>query len=150
MTIDKVLVSKGEESTIPMVKYSGSPSQLQNYNALQDGPVASTLFRHNQVNIDGASRGNPKRSSYDFCIRSSTYDFIFAQSDTIPNTTNTEAETIAIRKAIAYGVAEGHTRCIIKTNSLLPYKILEAEWETPWQIHIIIEDIKEFINHRDT
>lgn len=74
----------------------------------------------------------------------------FAQSDIIPDTTNTEVEAIAIREAIAYGVAEGYARCIIETDYLLLKKILEGEWETPWQINTIIEDTKEFMNYCDT
>ncbi|KAK6793920.1 hypothetical protein RDI58_007373 [Solanum bulbocastanum] len=68
----------------------------------------------------------------------------------IHDTTNTEAEAIAIREAIAYGIAEGYARCIIERDSLLLKKILEGEWKTPWQINTIIEDIKEFMNYCDT
>lgn len=93
--------------------------------------MASTSYWHNKVQHDGAGWGNPRRSSYDFCIKSSTSDFISAQSDIIPDTTNTEAYGIAIREAIAYVVVEGYTRCIIETKSLLLKKILKGERETP-------------------
>ena len=36
----------------------------------------------------------------------------------MPDTTNTEAESIAIWEAISFGVAEGYIRCIIETISI--------------------------------
>ncbi|XP_060182980.1 uncharacterized protein LOC132612928 [Lycium barbarum] len=45
-----------------------------------------------KCNTDGASRGNPGRSSYGFCIRDSRGDLVYAQAKDIGIKENTEAE----------------------------------------------------------
>ncbi|XP_060170694.1 uncharacterized protein LOC132601635 [Lycium barbarum] len=56
------------------------------------------------VNTDGASRGNPGRSSWGFCVRDEMGNLIQAQAQEMVNplSTNTEAEAMAILQALRY------------------------------------------------
>lgn len=104
-------------------------------------PPTGTIKR----NSDGASRGNPGKSSYGFCLRNHTGDLVFPQAEVIPDTTDTEAEVVSIRDALAYCVAEGVTNCILDIDSLLMKKALEGKWATPWHISTIIDDARELM-----
>ncbi|XP_060186235.1 uncharacterized protein LOC132615631 [Lycium barbarum] len=57
-----------------------------------------------KVNTDGTSRGSPGRSSWAFCVRDERGDVIQAQSREIEDlqSTNTEAEALAILQALGY------------------------------------------------
>ncbi|XP_060177861.1 uncharacterized protein LOC132607800 [Lycium barbarum] len=57
-----------------------------------------------KVNTDGASRGNLGRSSWAFCVRDERGDVIQAQAreKEDPQSTNTEAEALAILQALRY------------------------------------------------
>ncbi|XP_060210427.1 uncharacterized protein LOC132637337 [Lycium barbarum] len=57
-----------------------------------------------KVNTDGPSRGNPGRSSWAFCVRDERGDVIQAQAREIEDlqSTNTEAEALAILQALRY------------------------------------------------
>jgi len=48
---------------------------------------------------DGASRGNPRQSSYAFCLRNDKRDMIYAEAATIQSSTSTEAKAKAILEA---------------------------------------------------
>ncbi|KAH0776334.1 hypothetical protein KY290_007745 [Solanum tuberosum] len=61
-------------------------------------PVAQRL----KFNTDGASRGNPGMSSFGFCIRDGRGDLRYAKAKGIGIITNTEAEALAIYKALEY------------------------------------------------
>ncbi|KAK6786457.1 hypothetical protein RDI58_014982 [Solanum bulbocastanum] len=80
------------------------------------------------------------KSSYAYCLRDREGNLIFAQADEIPETTNVEAETVAIKEAIYHCTTRGFPRVTIKTDSLLLKNILEGNWEIPWNIRIIMED----------
>lgn len=70
-----------------------------------------------KCNTDCASRGNPGRSTYGFCIRNSTGNLIYAQGEEIREGTNLEAEAIAIREALAHCVTEGIRQvCLEQTH----------------------------------
>ncbi|KAK6796360.1 hypothetical protein RDI58_004061 [Solanum bulbocastanum] len=60
-----------------------------------------------KCNTYGASRGNPGRSTYGFCLRNSKGDLVYAQGEEIQEGTNLEAEAIAIREALAHCATEG-------------------------------------------
>lgn len=77
-----------------------------------------------KCNTDGASRGNPGRSTYSFCLRDSIGDLIYAQGEEIQEGTNVEAEAIAIREALAHCVVEGIELLLLETDSLLLHKVL--------------------------
>ncbi|XP_059295500.1 uncharacterized protein LOC132048832 [Lycium ferocissimum] len=70
---------------------------------------------HIKINTDGASRGNPRPSSYGFCCRNHNGDIIYAQAAQIADTTN-----------------------MLK-------RILEGSSSTLWHLITIIEDIQMFI-----
>lgn len=53
-----------------------------------------------KCNTDGASKGNPGRSAYGFCLRNENGDLVYAQGEAIHKTTNIDAKAIAIREAI--------------------------------------------------
>ncbi|XP_060195442.1 uncharacterized protein LOC132624727 [Lycium barbarum] len=53
-------------------------------------------------NTDGASRGNPERSAYDFCLRDAEGNLIYAQTEEIGYATNVEAEIVALLEALKY------------------------------------------------
>nr|XP_016455996.1 PREDICTED: uncharacterized protein LOC107780002 [Nicotiana tabacum] len=57
-----------------------------------------------KVNTDGASRGNPERSSVGYVLRDEEGDVIFTLGREIPQTTNNEVETIVILEAMRYCV----------------------------------------------
>ncbi|KAK4718298.1 hypothetical protein R3W88_016636 [Solanum pinnatisectum] len=70
-----------------------------------------------KCNTDGVSKGNPGRSSYDFCLRNHRGDLIYAQGEEILETTNITAETIA------NCVTMGLSMISMKTDSLVLVKI---------------------------
>nr|XP_016458897.1 PREDICTED: uncharacterized protein LOC107782527 [Nicotiana tabacum] len=53
-----------------------------------------------KVNMDGACRGNPGRSSISFCIRDEAGDLIYAEGREISEGTNNESEAVAIMEAL--------------------------------------------------
>lgn len=57
------------------------------------------------MNTDGASRENPERSSYGFCVRDSHGDLIYAEADYIGESTNMIVEAITVKEDLTYGVS---------------------------------------------
>lgn len=76
-----------------------------------------------KYNTDGASRGNPCISSYACCLRNEQGDLIYAQGAIIADTTNVEAETIAILKEATHCSHSGYNKVVIQTGSLFVQKI---------------------------
>lgn len=95
-----------------------------------------------KCNTDGASRGNPGRSTYGFVLRNSTGELIYAQGEEIEEGSNLQAEAIAIREALAHCATEGVTKVCLQTDSLVLLKILTKVWEVPWNIAVIVDDIR--------
>ncbi|KAH0746058.1 hypothetical protein KY285_007715 [Solanum tuberosum] len=96
---------------------------------------------------DGASRGNPGRSTYGFCLQNWKGDFIYAQGEEIHKTTNIEVEAIAIREAIYHCITTNLNRVWIETDSLVLVKIISGVWEIPWNVSTLVEDIKYLAQH---
>lgn len=96
-----------------------------------------------KINTDGASRGNPGRSSWGFCARDLNGDIIQAQAKDIedPMTTNIQAEAMAILYSLKYIETTQVEKVIIETDSLVLKNIIEKVWEIPWKIIIILEEI---------
>lgn len=67
----------------------------------------------------GASKGNPGRSTYGFCLRECTGDLVYAQGEEIQESTNLEAEAIAIREAITHCITVGMNQVCLETDSLI-------------------------------
>ncbi|XP_019250979.1 PREDICTED: uncharacterized protein LOC109229885 [Nicotiana attenuata] len=55
-----------------------------------------------KVNTDGASRGNPGRSAVGYCVKDENGDIVFAAGKEIHETTETEAEAMAIVEALRF------------------------------------------------
>ncbi|MEX7539411.1 ribonuclease H family protein, partial [Providencia rettgeri] len=74
-----------------------------------------------KVNTDGASRGNPGRSSWAFCVRDERRDVIQVQARKIEDiqSTNTEAEALAILQALRYLKDNQWDQIRIEIDSLL-------------------------------
>ncbi|XP_059310637.1 uncharacterized protein LOC132061989 [Lycium ferocissimum] len=85
-----------------------------------------------KVNTDGASRGNPGRSSWGFCVRNERGDILRAQAQELVDSwsTNTQAEAMAILKALKY----------LDDNQMDKF-IIQRTWEVPWQIFTTMEEI---------
>ncbi|XP_075074578.1 uncharacterized protein LOC142162156 [Nicotiana tabacum] len=72
-----------------------------------------------KINTNGASRGNPWRSSIGFCLRNEHGDLLFACGKEIQKVTNTQAETKAILEALKHSrVAERDTGNTLLNSSL--------------------------------
>ncbi|XP_059290521.1 uncharacterized protein LOC132044056 [Lycium ferocissimum] len=101
-----------------------------------------------KVNTDGASRGNPGRSSWGFCVRDENGDVIQAQAKEMEDhmSTNTQAETMAILQALRYLDDNQADRIVIETDSLILKNIIQRVWEVPWQIANMMEDIWTLID----
>lgn len=64
-------------------------------------------------------KGNPGRSTYGFCLRECTGDLVYAQGEEIQESTNLEAEAIAIREAITHCITVGMNQVCLETDSLI-------------------------------
>ncbi|WMV29043.1 hypothetical protein MTR67_022428 [Solanum verrucosum] len=89
-----------------------------------------------KCNTNGASRGNPGRSSWSFCVRNHSGNIIHAQAQEMEdtNSTNTQAEAMAILQALKFINNTQSTQVIIETDSVLLEKVIHKTWEVPWQI----------------
>ncbi|XP_060200275.1 uncharacterized protein LOC132628511 [Lycium barbarum] len=94
-------------------------------------------------NTDGASRGNPGRSAYGFCLRNNEGDLRYAYATEIGITTNVDAEVMAILQAMRYCKNENLDNIIVQTDCEIVYKILQEGWKPPWGIASWIEEILE-------
>ncbi|XP_060200889.1 uncharacterized protein LOC132629179 [Lycium barbarum] len=59
-----------------------------------------------KCNTDGATRGNPGRSSFAFCVRNHTGDLVFARAKEMEDATNTESEAMALLEAAKYCISQ--------------------------------------------
>lgn len=98
-----------------------------------------------KVNTDGASRGNPGRSSIVFVLRDSEGDVRYARGKEIKEGTNVEAETIAILEAIKTCVQQGYANIHIQTDSLFLKNVIDGTWDPPWAIEAYVQEIKQFM-----
>uniref|UniRef100_A0A0V0IVP5 Putative ovule protein n=1 Tax=Solanum chacoense TaxID=4108 RepID=A0A0V0IVP5_SOLCH len=94
-----------------------------------------------KCNTDGASRGNPRDSTYAFCVRDDKGDLIFAELHQIGITNNNMAEAIAVLKALRYSRQKQYRKVILETDSLRIRNILLREWKIPWELVEIMEEV---------
>ncbi|XP_060182163.1 uncharacterized protein LOC132611812 [Lycium barbarum] len=96
-----------------------------------------------KVNTDGASRGNPGRSAWAFCVRNEMGIVVQARAKEMndPMSTNTEVEALAILQALRYLKNNQLDKIRIETDSLLLRNIIQMTWEVPWQIVTMVEEI---------
>ncbi|KAH0661632.1 hypothetical protein KY284_026563 [Solanum tuberosum] len=72
---------------------------LQNYEATLHYQVVRWMKPQEgwvTCNTDGASKGNPGKSAYGYCIRDKDGDLIYAEAHNIGVATNMEAEVTAV------------------------------------------------------
>ncbi|XP_060182106.1 uncharacterized protein LOC132611743 [Lycium barbarum] len=103
-----------------------------------------------KCNTDGASRGNPGRSSWGFCLRNTSGDLVFAQSHEMRygNYTNTQAEAEAIMQALKYTKRMNIQQMIVETDSMIMKNVMERKWQVPWQIINVMEEIWRIMGER--
>ncbi|XP_059306276.1 uncharacterized protein LOC132057675 [Lycium ferocissimum] len=84
-----------------------------------------------KCNTDGATRGNPGRGSWGFCVRNENGDLIAVKAKELTNSrcTNTQAETTAILHAIRYVEEKQFQQVILETDSLLLMNCILKIWE---------------------
>ncbi|KAK4378807.1 hypothetical protein RND71_000669 [Anisodus tanguticus] len=102
-----------------------------------------------KCNTDGATRGNPGRSSFAFCVRDHLGNLVFARAKEMEDSTNTESEAMAILEAARYCLSKHVFSLILETDSLLMKNILDREWRPPWNIAFMVEELLEIIDNSD-
>ncbi|XP_075080440.1 uncharacterized protein LOC142165948 [Nicotiana tabacum] len=93
-----------------------------------------------KINTDGASKGNPGRSSIGFCLRNEEGDLVYACGKEIQEVTNTQAETMAILEPLKQYLTNEMNNIWVETDSILLKKAITREWKQPW---VIEEEVKE-------
>ncbi|XP_070017599.1 uncharacterized protein [Nicotiana sylvestris] len=99
-----------------------------------------------KVNTDGASRGNPGRSSIGFCIRNENGDIIKSVGKEIEEITNTVAEAKAMVEALRFCRFHQYSHVWLQTDSMLLKKIMDGIWKPPWIISEQVEEIMQLMN----
>ncbi|XP_075077300.1 uncharacterized protein LOC142164034 [Nicotiana tabacum] len=72
-----------------------------------------------KVNTDGASRGNPGRSSIGFCMRNELGYVVYACGKEVQETTNTIVEAMAMVEALRYCSQHNITQFCLQTYSMM-------------------------------
>ncbi|XP_019253806.1 PREDICTED: uncharacterized protein LOC109232489 [Nicotiana attenuata] len=98
------------------------------------------------VNTDGASRGNPGRSSIGYCVRDEKGDIVWAVGKEIEETTNTVAEAKAMVEALRFCRTQQYSHIWLLTDSMLLKKIMDGLWKPPWIINEQVEEIRQLMN----
>nr|XP_016466901.1 PREDICTED: uncharacterized protein LOC107789578 [Nicotiana tabacum] len=99
-----------------------------------------------KVNTDGASRGNPGRSSIGFCIRNENGDIVKSVGREIEETTNTVAEAKAMVEALRFCRFQQYSHVWLQTDSMLLKKIMDGIWKPPWIISEQVEEMMQLMN----
>ncbi|KAH0650294.1 hypothetical protein KY284_030206 [Solanum tuberosum] len=94
-----------------------------------------------KCNTDGASRGNPRESSYSFCLRDNHGDLIYAEAQKIGQSTCMQAEIMAILKALTYCANNDITNVVVESDSLSLTRMINKDWKIPWEYTKEIEEI---------
>ncbi|KAH0648235.1 hypothetical protein KY285_033483 [Solanum tuberosum] len=123
--------------------------KLQKYNPkLYHYSVVWQRLERDRVkcNTDGASKGNPGDNSIGFCIRDHEGNLLYAKAKGIGVTTNTEAESIAILEALQYCMGKDLTGVMVETYSLSLKKMIEKQWNVPWELVERVEEIRVLVH----
>ncbi|XP_070007342.1 uncharacterized protein [Nicotiana sylvestris] len=99
-----------------------------------------------KVNTDGASRGNPGRSSIGFCIRNENGDIVKSVGKEIEETTNTVAEAKAMVEALRFCRFQQYSHVWLQTNSMVLKKIMDGIWKPPRIISEQVEEMMQLMN----
>lgn len=98
-----------------------------------------------KVNIDGASRGNPGRSSIGFVLRNEEGDVLYARGKEVQEGTNSESEARAMLEALRYCVEHDFILIELHKDSMLIKNVMTGEWTVPWSVAAYVEEIKELM-----
>ncbi|XP_060202710.1 uncharacterized protein LOC132631124 [Lycium barbarum] len=94
-------------------------------------------------NIDGASKGNPRPSSYGFCVKDWQGNLIYAECKELGINSNVFAEARAMMKGLLYCVTQELHPLILETDSLLMKNVVDGVWEIPWCVITEMERIRK-------
>lgn len=100
-----------------------------------------------KCNTDGASKGNPGESAYDFCVRNCAGDLMYAEAQSIGLTTNMEAEIMAVWKALLFCYSKNYHQVNLKTDSLGVHKMISKEWKISWEEVEKTKEIQFLLNN---
>lgn len=95
-----------------------------------------------KANTDGASRGNPGRSSIGVCLRDEYGDVQYAAGREINEGSNNEAEAEAMVEALRICRSLNYSNIWLQTDSLLLKNIIDGIWKPPWNIVEQVEEIR--------
>ncbi|XP_070040637.1 uncharacterized protein [Nicotiana tomentosiformis] len=98
-----------------------------------------------KVNTDGASKGNPGRSSFGYVLRNEEGNFVFSCGKEIQEGINIEAEVRAILEALKYCVDNEYILTDLHTDSMLVNNVIQGVWTTPWTVAAEVEEINELM-----
>nr|XP_009787486.1 PREDICTED: uncharacterized protein LOC104235426 [Nicotiana sylvestris] len=96
-----------------------------------------------KYNTDGASRGNPGRCSYGFCVRDCARELVYAKAIEIGLSKNIIDEAKTIVEGFYYCVDMQLYPLIIETNLLVMKRTIDGEWNAPWCIGKEMKRINE-------
>ncbi|XP_070037047.1 uncharacterized protein [Nicotiana tomentosiformis] len=96
-----------------------------------------------KCNIDGASKGNPRPSSYGFRVRNDDGNVVYAKAEEIGWSTNIVAEAKAIVEGLSYCMDRQFHPLIFEIDSLVMKKNIDGERDVPWSIGKEVKRIKE-------
>ncbi|XP_075074491.1 uncharacterized protein LOC142162083 [Nicotiana tabacum] len=96
-----------------------------------------------KYNTDGASRGNPGRCSYGFCVRDCARELVYAKAIEIGLSKNIIDEAKTIVEGFYYCVDMQLYPLIIGTNLLVMKRTIDGEWNAPWCIGKEMKRINE-------
>ncbi|XP_070021920.1 uncharacterized protein [Nicotiana sylvestris] len=99
-----------------------------------------------KVNTDGASRGNPGKSSIGFCIRNENGDIVKSVGKQIKETTNTVAEAKDMVEVLRFCRFQQYSHVWLQTNSMLLKTIMDGIWKPPWIISEQVEEMMQLMN----
>ncbi|XP_075080475.1 uncharacterized protein LOC107786790 [Nicotiana tabacum] len=92
-----------------------------------------------KANTDGASRGNPGRSSIGVCLRDEYGDVQYVAGREINEGSNNEAEAEAMVEALRICRSLNYSNIWLQTDSLLLKNIIDGIWKPP----NIVEQVEE-------
>ncbi|XP_059280949.1 uncharacterized protein LOC132034570 [Lycium ferocissimum] len=104
-----------------------------------------------KLNTNGATKGNPGPSSTAFCVRNDCGDLIYAEGKKLTDDgSSLIAEAVALRDGVAYCESHNLWPLIIETDSLSMKKFISSEWEVPWSIILIVNEINRRMRNQTT
>nr|XP_016469786.1 PREDICTED: uncharacterized protein LOC107792109 [Nicotiana tabacum] len=95
-----------------------------------------------KANTDGASRGNPGRSSIGVCLRDEYGDVQYTVGWEINEGSNNEVEAEAMVEPLRISRSLNYSNIWLQTDSLLMKNIIDGIWKPPWNIVEQVEEIR--------